>query len=131
MIKHTVLINRILLGSLMLIPGLLKLFVMGPGAITGMMSGIAIFAWAPGFWAWILILSEIIFGVAILSNWKIEYTTIPPIIIIIVAAFTVNFNWVDLSQISWSSLLLHLTVASNYLMLGIHRCKTEKSKTKK
>lgn len=37
-------INRILLGLVMLISGLLKLFVMGPSAIVGMTQGIALFS---------------------------------------------------------------------------------------
>ena len=87
-----------------------------------MMSGIALFAWAPMFWAWILIAAEILFGLAILASWKLEYTTIPPAIIILVAAFTVNFNWTDLMAVNWPSVLLHLVVISNYLLLGCHGC---------
>ena len=45
--------NWILLGLVLLIPGLLKLFVMKPTAISEMLSGIAVFAWAPVFWAWV------------------------------------------------------------------------------
>lgn len=58
--KHLQTINRVLLGLVMLVPGLLKLFVTGSSGVTGMLSGIALFSWAPAFWAWILILSEII-----------------------------------------------------------------------
>ena len=67
--KNWGIINRILLGLLMLVPGLLKLFVVGPTGVSGMMSGISIFAWAPFFWAWLLILAEIISGAAILANY--------------------------------------------------------------
>ena len=102
-------LNRIVLGLLMLVAGLLKLFVMGPSAIVSMMSGIAIFAWAPMFWAWVLILSEILFGLAILAKWKLEWTTIPPAIIMVVAGLTVYWG-------NWSSLLLHFAAASNYLL---------------
>lgn len=104
-------INRILLGLVMLIPGLLKLFVIGPSAIVGMMQGIALFAWAPALWAWILILSEIVFGIAILANYKLKYTVIPPMVILLVAALTVNWG-------SWPSVLLHLTVISNYSLIA-------------
>jgi len=131
MIKNIAIINRILLGLLMLIPGITKLLIAGPNAITGMISGIALFAWAPAIWAWILIISEIIFGIAILANWKLEYTTIPPIIIMLVATFSFGFNWSNIMQTNWGNVLMHLTIASNYLMLGIHRCKTERFKKKK
>jgi len=103
--------NRILLGLLMLVPGLLKLFSLGAGAVTGMLSRIGLFSWAPGFWAWVLILSEILFGIAILAKWKLEYTVIPPMIILLVAAFT--FAWG-----SWSSFLLHLVAVSGYSLIA-------------
>ncbi len=103
------LLNRIMLGLLVLIPGLMKLFVVGPNVIVGMMSGIGLFAWAPAFWAWVLILSEILFGLAILARWKLHLTTIPPAIIMVVAGLTMY-----LSNIS--TLLLHLVAASNYLV---------------
>ncbi len=118
--KNFGLLNRILLGLVMLIPGLFKLFVAGPNAVVGMMQGIVIFAWAPVFWAWVLILSEIIFGIAILANFKLEYTTIPPIIILLVAAFTVYFNYQDLLKVNWPTFLLHIAAASNYALLGYH-----------
>ena len=103
------LLNRILLGLLMLVPGLMKLFVMGPSAVVNMMSGIALFAWAPMFWAWVLILSEILFGIAILAKWRLDLTTIPPAIIMIVAGLTVYLG-------NYPTLILHLAVASNYLV---------------
>jgi uncharacterized membrane protein YphA (DoxX/SURF4 family) len=104
-------INRVLLGLVMLIPGLLKLFVTGVTGVTGMLSGIALFSWAPGFWAWVLILSEIIFGIAILANWRLQYTVIPPMIILLVAAFTVQWG-------NWSSVLLHLIAVSNFSLIA-------------
>lgn len=104
-------INRILLGLVMFISGLLKLFVMGPSAIVGMTQGIALFSWAPVFWAWILILSEVVFGIAILANWKLEYTVIPPMVILLVAAFTVYWG-------NWSIALIHLVVVSNYALIA-------------
>ena len=105
------LINRILLGLLMLVAGLYKLFVAGPSAITGMLSNIVLFAWAPGFWAWVLMLSETVFGAAILAKWRLEYTVIPPMIILTVAAFTVYWG-------NWTSFLLHLVAVSNYSLLA-------------
>jgi len=103
----SIVVNRILLGLVMLVAGLTKLFVSGPDAVTGMLSGIVLFSWAPVFWAWILILSEILFGAAIIANYKLKWTTIPPMIILLVAAFAVNWG-------RWSSFLLHLVVVSNY-----------------
>lgn len=109
--KNILTANRILLGLVMLVPGLLKLFVIGPDAIVGMLSEIALFAWAPSFWAWVLILSEIVFGIAILASWRLQYTVWPPIIIMLVAAFTASWG-------NWPTFLMHLAIASNYLMLN-------------
>jgi uncharacterized membrane protein YphA (DoxX/SURF4 family) len=109
--KYAMMANWILLGLLMLIPGIMKIFIMGPDAVTGMLSGIALFAWAPAFWAWVLILSEIVFGVAILAKWKLKYTVIPPMVILAVAAFTVNIGNIPI-------VIMHLVVIANYWMLG-------------
>ena len=109
--KYTGTVNRVLLGLVMLIPGLLKLFVLKPDAVVGMLEGIG-FPVAT-FFAWVLILSEIVFGIAILARWKLEYSVWPPIIIMLVAAFTVS--WAN-----WPLVLMHLALASNYWMLGTH-----------
>lgn len=109
--KYLKLVNRILLGLLMLVPGLMKLFVSGPEAVTGMLSGIVLFSWAPAFWAWVLMLSEVIFGAAILANYQLRYAVIPPVIIMLVAGLTVNLG-------NASGLLLHLVAASGYLMIA-------------
>lgn len=111
-------VHWILLGLLMLIPGLLKLFAMGPSAVSGMMSGIVLFAWAPAFWAWVLIISEIVFGALILAKYKLQYTTIPPMIILAVATLFVSINWSALGSTSWPSVLLHLIAITGYWMLG-------------
>ena len=109
--KYLKLANRVLLGLLMLVPGLMKLFVTGPSGVAGMLSGLTLFAWAPAFWAWVLMLSEVAFGLAILANYQLKYTVIPPVIILLVAALTVNIG-------NASSLLLHLVAVSGYLMLA-------------
>lgn len=109
--KNLQLINRILLGLVMLIPGLAKLFAMGGEGVSAMLSGIALFSWAPLFWAWVLILSEILFGIAILAKWKLEWTVIPPMIILLVSAFTVHWG-------NWPNLLIHLVVVSNYSLIA-------------
>ncbi|MBS3083934.1 DoxX family protein [Candidatus Pacearchaeota archaeon] len=111
-IKNILTVNRILLGLLMLVAGLMKLFVFTPsGVAENTIMKIALFSWAPIFWAWVLILSEIVFGIAILASWRLKYTVWPPIIIMLVAAFTVYWG-------NWSSFIMHLVVASNYLMLS-------------
>jgi len=112
-------INIILLGLLMLVPGLLKLFVSKPSGVSGMLSGNLLFSWAPMFWAIILIIGEIGSGLAILTRWKLKYTAFIPVIILGIATLTVTIKWNDIVSTGWSSLIFHLIALSNYLMLGI------------
>jgi len=113
-IKNVHLVNRILLGLVMLVPGIIKLFVIGPNGIIGMLSGLGF----PivGFFAWVLILSEIIFGIAILANYKLKYTVFPAIIILIVATFTVQLG-------NYSSMLTHLALVANYILIAYDKHK--------
>lgn len=110
------LVNRILLGLLMLVPGLMKLFVMGPSAVTSMLDGMGFPV--PVFFAWILILSEIVFGIAVLANWKLQYTAWPPAFILAVATL-VTIPWSNLAQTQLPSVLLHLVAITNYWWLGV------------
>ena len=111
--KYAGVVNRVLLGLLMLAAGLIKLFVFKSSGVADMLSGFG-FPAAP-FFAWVLILSEIVFGIAILAKWKLEYSVWPPIVIMLVAAFVANWpsEWSKLSQF-----LIHLLIASNYWLLG-------------
>jgi len=116
-IKNAILANRVLLGLLMLVAGLIKLFVMGSDKIVGMLAGFGFPA--AGFFAWVLILSEIIFGLAILANYKLRLTTIPPIIIILVAALFANL--LSEAATNWNLLIMHLVVATNYWIIGLKK----------
>ncbi|PIN70118.1 hypothetical protein COV94_02085, partial [Candidatus Woesearchaeota archaeon CG11_big_fil_rev_8_21_14_0_20_57_5] len=78
--------NRILLGLLMLVPGLLKLFVVKPAAVVGMLTGMGYPI--PSVLAWVLIIAEITTGVMILGGWNLRYAIIPPAIILTLAGFT-------------------------------------------
>ena len=93
----------------MLVPGLMKLFVMKPSTVVGMLTGLGFPA--PSLFAWILILSEILFGVAILARWNLKYTTIAPAVIMVLAGLLVFRDQIP-------SLLVHLSMATNYLYIG-------------
>ena len=101
-------INRIILGLTMSVAGFLKLFVFKPAGVVGMLTSLSFPA--PSFFAWVLILSEIIFGLAVLFNLKVEYTAFPLAIILIIAGLTF---WGE-----WSGLLLHFAAASNLWFLA-------------
>ena len=112
-------VNIILLGLLMLIPGLLKLFSYKPDGVSAMLSGIFLFSWAPLFWAWILILGEIGSGLAILGRWKLKYIAIIPVIILTIAVLTSTIKWSAIGNTNWSNLIFHLIAIFNYLMLAM------------
>lgn len=116
MIKHVELINRILLGLVMLVPGLIKLFQFTPSGVSGMLAGLGFPA--PTVFAWILIIAEIVTGLAIIANWKMEYAVWPPIVILVVAAFTSNLY--GGAEPNIAGILMHLALASNYLIFGMY-----------
>lgn len=106
------LINRVLLGLLMLVPGLFKLFAFKPSGVSAMLEGFGFPA--AMFFAWVLIILEIASGLMILANYKMNYAVWPPVVILIVAAVVTLMN---AAQPDIVGLLLHLTAASNYLLL--------------
>lgn len=103
--------NRILLGLVMLVPGLFKLWslIQGNFGVPGFLASLGFPI--PTFFAWVLMLCEIVFGIAILASWKLKYTIWPPVVILVVAALTTSLNQA-------SSLLLHLAAAANMLTLA-------------
>ena len=111
------LVNRIILGLLMLLPGLVKLFVAKPSGVTAMLDGFGFPI--PMFFAWVLMLSEIVFGIAILANWKLKYTTWPPMIILLIAIL-VTLPWGDGKAFLMSipTIMLHLVAITGFWLLG-------------
>ncbi len=86
--NYSITFMRVMLGLLFLIPGISKL--LNPDAIIGMLSGLGF----PGaaLFGWILILSEIVFGIALIVGYKVRLAVIPLIIILIVAILTVHIK---------------------------------------
>lgn len=98
-------ILRIVLAVLFLVPGIGKL--MNPQMIQGLLENIGFPQ--PFIFAWILLLSEIIFGLAILFGFKIKYTVWPLIIILVVASITVVIPAFDMTkQDTVMNLLWHI-----------------------
>ena len=115
--RYAGLINRILLGLVLLVSGLIKLFVMKPNAVTEMLTGMGFPI--PLILAWILILSEIVFGTAIFVKWNLKQSVIPAIIIFVVAAFTFwTYGPGAQNGPNWGQVLIHLALASNCWLLG-------------
>jgi len=72
---------RIGLGGLFLVAGIMKL--MDPSKITGMLGNLG-FPGA-GFWAWLLILVEIVGGAAVLVGFKLKWVIVPLALVLFVA----------------------------------------------
>jgi putative oxidoreductase len=83
MIGHTLL--RVTIGLMFVFAGFKK--VMGIDGVVGMLTGIGFPA--ATLFAWILALSELIFGVLIFIGFKTRYTTWPLAFVLLVAWMTV------------------------------------------
>ncbi|OIO44387.1 hypothetical protein AUJ64_00215 [Candidatus Pacearchaeota archaeon CG1_02_39_14] len=109
-------VNLILLGLVMFLPGLMKLFILKPSAVEGMLSGLGFPI--PLIFAWILIIGEIGSGIAILARWKVKQIVWIPMIILVIAGLTTTVTWSSLGQSQWPGFLMHIALASNYWLLG-------------
>jgi len=76
---------RLGLGLLFIIPGWGKL--MAPAGIIGMLGNIGFPA--PAFFGWVLLLSELVFGLTVLIGYKVKYSVWPLLVILVVATVTV------------------------------------------
>ena len=83
-IGHTLL--RVTIGLLFLVSGIKK--IMGPDGVIGMLGNIGFPV--PTLFAWILMLSEAIFGALVLVGYKVKYTAWPLAIVLVVAWLTVT-----------------------------------------
>lgn len=79
MLGHTIL--RVTLGLLFALSGYRKL--MNPEGVVTMLTGIGFPA--ATFFAWLLLLSELIFGLAVLVGFKVKYTAWPLVLVLLVA----------------------------------------------
>ncbi|HLD71960.1 MAG TPA: DoxX family protein [Candidatus Nanoarchaeia archaeon] len=83
---YSPLILRVILGLMFVVAGANKL--LNPQGIIGMLSGAGFFL--PAFWGWLVILSEVLFGLTVLVGWKLRYTIWPLAIIMAVAIIMVS-----------------------------------------
>ncbi len=79
MFGHTFL--RVALGLLFVLAGIKKFS--NPEGVVDMLTQMSFFA--PTFFAWVLILSEIVFGALVLVGLKVRYSVWPLVIVMIVA----------------------------------------------
>ncbi len=98
-------ILRIGLGLLFIIPGLAKLA--NPQMIIGMLTGMGIPA--PALAGWLVLLSEIIFGAALLAGWRLKKVVWPLVLILVVALFMVHIpNWIAAAPMAMPMALFHV-----------------------
>lgn len=118
--KWMLCINRVLLGLLMLIPGIMKA-MMGPAAVGSMLATIG-FPLAT-FFAWVLIIAEIGSGLFLIINYKSMYASYLAAFILIVATLvyaipeTFKNPFMMIGQ-----LVFHLLAISNYLLVASCYC---------
>lgn len=106
---------RVPLGLLFLGAGLMKL--MDPQTIIGMLSGIGFPT--PAFFGWLVILSEVLFGAAVLLGFRTKLTVWPLIIILIVAIITVTIPaWMG-GQNQYVNLMFHLLGIAGLISLSM------------
>lgn len=93
---------RVLLGLLFIVPGVGKL--LNPSMPIGMLTSLGFPV--PVFFAWLLLLSELVFGLCVLLGWKVKYTVWPLVIVLAVALFTVTIP--SAADGNWVSVIFHL-----------------------
>jgi len=107
-------ILRIILGLLFILLGITKL-INSEGFI-GFVSSLV-----PGgeFFGWLILLSEIVFGFAILIGWKTKYTIWPPFVIVLAAILLV---WLPKEFITpvISAFFQHLLILAGLLVIWKH-----------
>ncbi len=72
---------RIGVGGIFVFAGIMKL--MDPSLVVGMLEGMGFPG--PAFWTWLLIIVELLCGVAVLTGFQLKWTTIPLAIVMFVA----------------------------------------------
>ena len=96
---------RLALGLVFIIPGLQKLA--NPAMIAGMLQGMGFPA--PTLLGWLVLLAEIIFGVAVLVGWKVKKTVWPLVVILAVALISVHIPaWMAAKPMALIGVLFHL-----------------------
>jgi len=102
---------RLALGLLFIVPGIMKL--MNPAMPAGMLEGMGFPA--PVVFAWVLLLSELIFGAALIVGYKVKYAVWPLMLILVVATIIVHVPSTD--PMKWINVLFHVVGIAGLLSL--------------
>ncbi len=109
---HSTAFLRIMLGLLFLVPGIAK--IMAPDMIIGMLGKLGFPG--PAFFGWILILSEIIFGLALIIGYKVKYAVWPLMFVLVVALITVHLKDTQ-NPMMWIDVLLRVSAIAGMNLL--------------
>lgn len=99
---------RLGFGIMFLVAGIMKLT--NPAKITGMLEGLGFPGFA--FWAWLLILAELIGGAALIAGFKLKWITPPLAVVLLVATVTVAYK-------QPTNLLMHIALISGLVSLWL------------
>ena len=104
---------RVFLWLLFIIPGIGKL--LNPAGATGFLTSLGFPA--PALFTWILLLCEIIFGLAVLIGLKVKYTVWPLVIILAIATIMVVIP--STTAMTVTNLLFHLVGLVGLISLAL------------
>ncbi len=106
---------RLTLGAMFLFTGISKL--LNPDGIISMLSNLGFPA--SGFLGWVVLLSELIFGLSILIGWRVKYTVWPLVIILLVAVVTVVFPMTAQDPMAWINVFFHFVGIAALISLAL------------
>ena len=106
------LLLRLSIGIMFIYQGIGKL--MDPSGPAGMLTNLGFPA--PQVFAWILLLSEIIFGLAVLTGYKLKYTVWPLVLIFLVVIGTIILPAEELNVVT---LFFHIIVIAGLISLSL------------
>ena len=111
--RYGLTILRVVVGLLFLVPGIMKL--MNPAGPTGMLTGLGFPA--PQILVWVLLLSEIIFGIALILGFKTKYTVWPLMIVFAVVLIFVAIPGALSNPAGWTNVIFHLLGIASLLII--------------
>ena len=101
---------RLTIGVMFIYTGIVKL--MNPAGPTGMLTNLGFPI--PTVFAWVLLLSEIVFGILVLVGWKVKYTVWPLVLILVVALALVT---IPNANGNYINIIFHLVTIAGLISL--------------
>ncbi|HLC31975.1 MAG TPA: DoxX family protein [Candidatus Nanoarchaeia archaeon] len=109
---------RVLLGLLFVFTGVSKLIDLG-GGISGMLAELGFPL--PLFFGWIVLLAELLCGIAVVVGWQTKYTVWPLVIVLAVATVLVVLPAALADPMGWVNVFFHLISIAGLVHVGLDR----------